>query len=107
MNPEPWTPGKTTCSDGKSVLIPNSLAYFSNDYLGVTFSEADRTNKLVHTKGWLACIQKILPELKTRGDNSDINSSERNRMLNVCSTFSSSQYCEAAKESMGWDRLES
>ncbi|KAL6454808.1 BMT3 Beta-mannosyltransferase 3 [Candida maltosa Xu316] len=108
MNPEPWTPGKTTCSDGKSVLIPNSLAYFSNDYLGVTFSEADRTNKLVHTKGWLAYIQKILAELKTSSeDNSDIDSSERDRMLSVCSTFLSSQYCEVAKESMGWDKLES
>lgn len=60
INPEPWTKGKSTCSDGKLVLIPNSLTYFNRDYLGVTLSEADKTNKIVHTKGWLEYIQSIL-----------------------------------------------
>lgn len=104
INPEPWTSGKTTCSDGKLVLIPNSVAYFNDDHLGVTVSEADRTNKLVHTRGWLSYIQKILNELKfTLNDENRDFIVDGNR-LSECSTFFSGKYCDASKNSMGWDR---
>ncbi|RCK66229.1 Beta-mannosyltransferase 3 [Candida viswanathii] len=107
INPEPWFPGKSTCEDGKLVLVPNSLTYFKDDYLGVTFSEADKANKLVHTTGWLTYIQKVLKEAKPMLTDRTRDLGADGLLLNQCSTFMSDHYCYASKLSQGWDEVQS
>ncbi|KAI5961285.1 hypothetical protein KGF57_001787 [Candida theae] len=128
INPEPWSKGhssKGTCRDGKSVLIPNSIAYWDvdyrddADYLGVTFSEADRTNKLVHVKGILKHIHKVLHDSKKRevkdaGVGESAEPAERgagrktgeielcNKLLGFCSTYLAGEYCEVAEKMFAW-----
>ncbi|CDK27353.1 unnamed protein product [Kuraishia capsulata CBS 1993] len=70
----PWDGVGESCSGRYSVLIPNSVDnweitqylgdnYFE-DYMTVTFSEADRTSSVVQVKGLLNYIRRI-PEAKT------------------------------------------
>lgn len=105
VNPEPWTPGKTTCSDGKLVLIPNSVAFIKDDYMSVTFSEADKTNKLINAKGWLTYITKMLEFTQERLKDESSDPVLESRLLSKCSTFLAQQYCALSKDTMGWDKL--
>ncbi|KAG5417687.1 BMT4 [Candida metapsilosis] len=127
INPEPWSKrysSKGTCKDGKSVLIPNSIAYWDvnprdgTDYMGVTFSEADRTNKLIHIRGILKHIHKVL-HVSGNKEGQDANAEKealverdadhkmedvewRNRLLGFCSTYLAGEYCEVAEKTFGW-----
>ncbi|CAK9437803.1 uncharacterized protein LODBEIA_P21810 [Lodderomyces beijingensis] len=111
VNPEPWSmdSGQTTCSDGKSVLVPNSIAYVATgegeDYMGVTFSEADRTNKLIHLKGVLKHVRLILDRegmIEGEHDEKEENVDLINKVLGQCSTFISDEYCKLAKQLLDW-----
>lgn len=126
INPEPWSKGhsnKGTCVDGKLVLIPNSIAYWDVDsrdgidYMGLTFSEADRTNKLVHLRGILKHIHNVLHGSEKRDvQNADTtkksieNNVQRkleeielgNKLLGLCSTYLADEYCEVAEKVFGW-----
>ncbi|KAI5969724.1 hypothetical protein CANMA_001186 [Candida margitis] len=126
INPEPWSKShsnKGTCVDGKSVLIPNSIAYWDvdprsdTDYMGLTFSEADRTNKLVHLKGVLQHIHKVLHDSArkriqdTDKENDSVEQSIDhkleeielgNKFLGLCSTYLAEEYCQAAENVFGW-----
>lgn len=137
INPETWLgDNRRTCSDGKSVLIPNSIAYWHTDqsglgvfggddveterkldYMGITLSEADRTNKLIHVRGLLGYIQQALagPEVERKkgekkkgkkqehekGKESDYLFIE-NKLLAECSTSLSAQYCDASEKLLSW-----
>ncbi|CAK9436035.1 uncharacterized protein LODBEIA_P05990 [Lodderomyces beijingensis] len=134
VNPETWSTeqGKSTCGDGKSVLIPNSIAYWGRrttsgnssgggatreeDYMGITFSEADRTNKLIHVRGLLNYVHQILSgPVGERDDDDDDDGDggrdetkeeidEWNNVLGKCSTFDSSEYCKLAQEYLDWEK---
>lgn len=119
---EPWTQNVPICKDEKNVLIPNSIAYWDHvlklnttvehDLMGITFSEADRTNKIVHIKGFWNNILKALnskdlnqgPKSIARikeyysGDNTEIE----NELLARCATSLAEQYCEDAAISQNW-----
>ncbi|CAI5755732.1 unnamed protein product [Candida verbasci] len=103
--PEPWSIGKSTCQDGKSVLIPNSIAYWdkigNHDYMGITLSEADRSNKLIHIRGLLPYLTQILQKRLDQTDNKDTILLE-NKLLGDCSTSLSEEYCEKAENLLGW-----
>ncbi|KAI5951253.1 BMT4 [Candida jiufengensis] len=123
INPESWYERKipkSTCQDGKSVLIPNSISYweFNNkeniDYMGITFSEADRTNKLLHVRGLLKHIHNLFEitngdqklgndENNNQDNNQDqFEKDEKSKLLGECSTFLSNDYCENTKKLLNW-----
>ncbi|KAI5963805.1 uncharacterized protein KGF55_002685 [Candida pseudojiufengensis] len=119
INPEPWYEKNAeksvgTCQDGKSVLIPNSISYWefnekeNIDYMGITFSEADRTNKLIHIKGILRYIHALFKDSSdiaittNDGENENYEKDEKSKLLGSCSTYLSNDYCEKAKELLNW-----
>lgn len=127
INPEPWSKShsnKGTCVDGKLVLIPNSIAYWDidlrdgTDYMGLTFSEADRTNKLVHLRGVLKHIHNVMHEMETENvveNTSKVDATTKegieskieaidlsNKLLGFCSTYLADEYCETAEKVFGW-----
>ena len=71
---------------GKNVLIPNSIAYWDyflkadatveHDFMGITFSEADRTNKIVHIQGFWHHILKALNSNTAQGSKAITNIKE-------------------------------
>ncbi|ODV97932.1 hypothetical protein PACTADRAFT_73593 [Pachysolen tannophilus NRRL Y-2460] len=123
-----WDIDRTTCESRKSVLIPNSVAYWDfvkdqrtneiqDDYMGVTFSEADNNVVLVHIKGLYSNIIKILRNNSDRGSSSSSSSSstkskkeeknetrnlnkmqalatKKNSFLNGCAVANAKEYCE-------------
>ncbi|EGW34538.1 uncharacterized protein SPAPADRAFT_59969 [Spathaspora passalidarum NRRL Y-27907] len=117
INPEPWHEQEGRCSDGKSVLIPNSIAYWDidsvtnsnsipTDYMGITFSEADKTNRIVHVKGWLSHILKTLDVDKHQllhhyADEKHIY--YENQLLGECATYLAQEYCQYSEKNMKWD----
>ncbi|RLV91104.1 Beta-mannosyltransferase 3 [Spathaspora sp. JA1] len=108
INPETWNEGEGRCSDGKSVLIPNSIAYWNidettrgeqipTDYMGITFSEADKTNRIVHIKGWLAHILKTLDveqQQLTKHYSDEDHVYYENQLLGECATYLAQEYCK-------------
>ena len=119
---EPWSKRQGICKDGKNVLIPNSIAYWDHvlksdstvkeDYMGITFSEADRTNKIVHVKGFWSHILKALNSKDTgQGSKAIANIKEyyaesntelENELLGRCATSLAEQYCEDTATSQNW-----
>lgn len=119
---EPWTDNLAICKDGKNVLIPNSIAYWDqvlksdssvkDDFMGVTFSEADRTNKIVHIKGfWQHILKALNSEKKDQGPQSiarikeyyaDNNAELENELLGRCATSLAEQYCEDKSITQNW-----
>ncbi|CUM66046.1 uncharacterized protein PRCAT00003700001 [Priceomyces carsonii] len=114
IDTEPWDPYKTTCEDGKSVLIPNSIGYWDfmydssldivSDVMGITLSEADRTNIIIHVKGTLAHILSALHATDSDSKdsvsklNAHLSSADRNKeneLLGECSTSLANRYCIA------------
>lgn len=101
VRPEGWDPRKSVCDDGKSVLIPNSVSYwdFEEDLMGIIYSEADRTNKLLHVKGILSHVLRVLNKGRA------VDSTERDKeveLLGSCALSRSSQYCAAAAKAQNW-----
>lgn len=102
VRPEPWDPTKSICEDGKSVLIPNSISFWDiiqHDRMGIIFSEADRTNKLIQVDGMMKHILRVL------NDGGAIDDKERkkeNTLLGKCSTEEASAYCEANAKAQQW-----
>ncbi|KAG7662262.1 BMT4 [[Candida] subhashii] len=119
ISPEPWNDGEGVCSDGKSVLIPNSIAYWdalpsSNnnndgsaiDYMGLTVSEADKTNRMIHMKGWLSHIYKILDgdrDTIKKHYNAEGFMESENLLLGECATNLAQDYCRKSEKLMKWD----
>lgn len=119
---EPWTENQAICKDGKNVLIPNSIAYWDHvlksdstvehDFMGISFSEADRTNKIVHIKGFWHHILKALNS-KDKGQGSQSiarikeyyagnNTELENELLGRCATSLAEQYCEDTAITQIW-----
>jgi len=119
---EPWTDNQPICKDGKNVLIPNSIAYWEHvlksdstvehDFMGITFSEADRTNKIVHIRGFWQHILKALNSKNKLRDSQSIarikeyyagnNSELENELLGRCATSLAEQYCEDTAITQKW-----
>lgn len=119
---EPWSKRQGICKDGKNVLIPNSIAYWDHvlksdstvkeDYMGITFSEADRTNKIVHVKGFWSHILKALNSKEIRPGSQSIarikeyyagnNTELENELLGRCATSLAEQYCENTAINQKW-----
>lgn len=106
VNPEPWDLKKQTCEDGKSVLIPNSIAYWTplgeTDVMGVTFSEADRTNNLIHVQGFGQHIKNLLNAEQSKAHFEDTNIDMENAILGICSTSKAQQYCKYSANVFEW-----
>ncbi|CUM52099.1 uncharacterized protein AC631_03530 [Debaryomyces fabryi] len=119
---EPWTENQAICKDGKNVLIPNSIAYWDHvlksdstvehDFMGISFSEADRTNKIVHIKGFWHHILKALNSKDTGQGSQSIarikeyyagnNTELENELLGRCATSLAEQYCEDTAITQIW-----
>ena len=55
--------------------------------MSVTFSEADKTNKLINAKGWLTYITKMLEFTQERLNDESSDPVLESRLLSKCSTF--------------------
>lgn len=117
IHPEPWNEMLSICEDGKSVLIPNSIGYWDfilsdhkkveEDFMVVTFSEADRTNKRIHIKGFW---NHMLRALNSQGRNYESvmqyymgdNTEFVNGLLSNCSTSLAKKYCKTTAKSQNW-----
>ncbi|ODV97830.1 hypothetical protein PACTADRAFT_47682 [Pachysolen tannophilus NRRL Y-2460] len=76
-----WEKGKTVCESGKSVMIPNGIAYWDflkewddeekkatikDDYMGLIISESDTNIVLIHIRGFYYYVLKILKNLEMK-----------------------------------------
>ncbi|ODV97931.1 hypothetical protein PACTADRAFT_47763 [Pachysolen tannophilus NRRL Y-2460] len=116
----PWnTEANNICDGGISVLIPNSIAYWDfltedqaneneaklcgdtacikDDYMGITFSEADSNVIVLHVRGFYKNILKILANNIDYIDEGDDRTriSEKNMFLNECAVGDAKGYCQA------------
>lgn len=125
INAEAWNPSNSVCKDGKNVLIPNSIAYWEQivksdstvdyDFMGVTFSEADRTNKIVHVKGfWHHILQALNNKAMTEStdplarmeDFFSGNYTElKNELLGKCATTLAGKYCQDTAKLKNWKQF--
>ncbi|EDK41097.2 hypothetical protein PGUG_05195 [Meyerozyma guilliermondii ATCC 6260] len=100
---EPWNPSKSICDDGKSVLIPNSISYWDvgdEERMGIVFSEADRTNKIIHVNGMMKHVLNVL----NNGRNVETDERKKeNALLGRCSTSKVAEYCESTAKKQHWN----
>ncbi|KAK6456377.1 uncharacterized protein RJT20DRAFT_95907 [Scheffersomyces xylosifermentans] len=118
INAETWNPAlkNAKCKDGKNVLIPNSIAYWDtapagdnsdepSDIMGITISEADRTNKIIHVKGILKHIRTVLggdlERIIEHYQETEHNGRE-NELLGGCATSLANDYCKKAQKDLKW-----
>ncbi|KAK6462452.1 hypothetical protein DFJ63DRAFT_342096 [Scheffersomyces coipomensis] len=123
INPEAWDLNldEYKCSDGKSVLIPNSLAYwdfipknlsnsenqYGEDIMGIAFSEADKNNKVIHIKGMLAHLSKVLNGNKHRFRTHYLRESKNvleTDFLSECAVEEATEYCLTSEKKFEWLR---
>ncbi|KAG2731409.1 hypothetical protein G9P44_005825 [Scheffersomyces stipitis] len=106
------------CTDSKSVLIPNSIAYWDvvttknkegkdhlEDIMGVTFSEADNNNRLIHVKGFLQHVTSIFSgekEIIVDHYSHFETVEEENNLLSKCATSLAQQYCKSTAKKFKW-----
>ena len=120
INTMAWNPAleKAKCTDSKSVLIPNSIAYWDvittkdkngkdqlEDIMGVTYSEADINNRLIHVKGFLQHVAKIFSGQKETVVNhyAQVETArEENNLLSNCATSLAQEYCKLAEKKFKW-----
>ncbi|KAK6455351.1 uncharacterized protein RJT20DRAFT_46497 [Scheffersomyces xylosifermentans] len=120
INVDAWELGmdNAKCTDGKNVMIPSSIAFWdtihkdnkeenrvSEDIMGLTFSEADRTTKVIHIKGFLKHIVEVvsgdLGKVKDHYSNRAVILRE-NELLGKCSISLADEYCKETEKQMQW-----
>ncbi|KAK6465026.1 hypothetical protein DFJ63DRAFT_310129 [Scheffersomyces coipomensis] len=121
INPEAWDLDLEDykCSDGKSVLIPNSVAYwdfipknlsnsknqYGEDIMGIAFSEADKNNKVIHIKGWFSHLSKVLTGNKYQFRTHYLRESKNvleTDFLGECAVEEATEYCLASEKKYEW-----